>query len=129
MRKLTMILMLLAIAVFACEGPVGPPGDQGIQGDQGIPGEDGAPGQDGAVIITVYGSISNSNYDGDWMEISSSYVGEEDVIQLYVSPDSELWAWRHVEGLQVTNSAVAFYDPGRDYLGYDFLLKIIKDQS
>ncbi len=132
MKKLSFLLVITLLA-FACEGKQGPigltgsDGEQGEQGEQGPGGPQGPPGESGATIIYVYGTISWGDYSGDFIRIYSSYLAEEDVVQVYVSADPAVYAWRCVDEIQLTNGLVYVYDFWVDYLGYDYMVKIIKN--
>ncbi len=64
MKKILWLLVL----ILACEGPMGPQGEQGLtgqQGEQGLPGEQGEPGV--ANISVVNFSVSSTQ----WISIDS----------------------------------------------------------
>ena len=131
MKKLS-LFVLLAFLLFACEGkqgPVGPIGPQGDQGDQGDPGLQGPPGESGATIIYLTGVVSNGNYNASFIEIISTYIETEDIVQVYMTPDQSLYAWLLIYDIQIMEGAVGIYDPSHVYLGFDYMVKIIKSSG
>ncbi len=135
MKRSIILALLLALVSLGCEGdtgPAGPAGETGADGPQGPTGPTGPtgpPGEDGAVIIHVYGTISISDYQGNLINILSSYISDTDVVQLWMSSDPALWAYQFIEDVQLTNGRVYVYDPLQDYLGWEYVLMIIKDSG
>ncbi len=132
MKKLSFLLVITLLA-FACEGkqgPIGPAGadgEQGDQGEQGPTGPQGPDGESGATIIYEYGVISIGNYNGSFLEIFSSYLAAEDVVQLYMSPDQSIYTWMCIAEIQIVDGRLSLYDPSVLYLGFDYMIKIIKN--
>ncbi len=129
MKRILIAIMVLAFSGLACQGDVGPIGPAGQDGAEGATGPPGQPGEDGAVIISIYGSISNSDYENNFIYIESSYISDDDVVQLWMSSDAETWAYQFIEETYLTNGRVAVYDPYEEYLGWDYIVKIIKNQG
>jgi len=132
----TIIAILLACFLVACEGeqgamgPQGEVGEQGPQGEQGPIGPEGSPGEDGTVtVIYITGVVSNSLY-GTWddefyVNIYHSMIQEDAITQVYLSSDKDVYAWWLMDLWQLTNGAVYIYDPNKAFLGWDFMIKII----
>ncbi|OQX91012.1 MAG: hypothetical protein B6D58_09020 [candidate division Zixibacteria bacterium 4484_95] len=112
MKKLVVLLFL--VILFACEGKQGPMGPTGPSG---------------ATIIYITGVISNGDYEGDWIQFNNWYIEEDAVVQVYFSQDKDEYAWLFIEEFQLTRSIIYVYDPWREYLGYDYEIKIIKDSE
>ena len=119
MKKLN-FLFIIALLAFACEGKQGPMGPEGEQGPAGPPGESGA------TIIYEYGTISVGDYDGSYIEIYSTDLNEYDVVQFYVTPDQSVYAWLFVSEIELTDGLVYVYDPSHYFLGWQYMVKIIK---
>lgn len=134
MKKLSFLLVITLLA-FACEGkqgpigPAGPEGEQGQQGEQGPEGPEGPPGESGATIIYEYGVISIGDYSDNYIWIFSTYLDEDDVVQVYVTPDQSIYAWLCVSEIELTNGLVYVYDPLYGFLGWEYMLKIIKNSG
>jgi hypothetical protein len=124
--KKAAFLLLAVLFVFACEGDQGPMGPPGPQGEQGPPGP---AGEDGAVIIYEYGTVSIGDYSGSYVVIESGFLEETDVVQLYFSPDPDVWTWLMWPLIEITDGTVYAYDPDVDLLGMDYMLKIIKNME
>jgi hypothetical protein len=132
----TIIAILLACFLVACEGeqgamgPQGEVGEQGPQGEQGPLGPEGPPGSDGTVtVIYITGVVSNSLYtyeDGEfWIDIYHSMIQEDAITQVYLSSDKDVYAWWSLDSWQLTNGAIYIHDPNQVFLGWDFMIKII----
>jgi hypothetical protein len=117
----TFLLLLVSVFIlFSCEGKEGPMGPAGPQGE---PGPEGPPG---ATIIYEYGVVLNSDYSQDYIWLYSSYLEEEDVVQVYFSPNSNTYAWALEDQIELTNGLVYVYDSFQTYLGWEYMIKIIK---
>ncbi len=134
MKKLSFLLVITLLA-FACEGKqgtiglTGSDGEQGEQGDQGPGGPQGPPGESGATIIFDYGVILVGDYSNNYIWLFSSYLAEEDVVQVYVTPDQSLYAWLCASEIELTNGLVYVYDPSYNFLGWEYMIKIIKNSG
>ncbi len=132
MKKLSFLLVITLLA-FACEGKqgtiglTGSDGEQGEQGEQGPQGPEGPPGESGATIIYEYGVISIGDYSNNYIWIYSAYLDEEDVVQVYLSPDQSVYAWLLVPAIELTYGLVYVYDPSYTFLGFEYMIKIIKN--
>lgn len=89
MRRLLLVLSLIAIG---CEGPVGPAGPTGPQGIQGIQGDQGQPGRDGATGPQgpqgpegPQGPIGPKGDPLNWSDVIAEYRIEEAVYVVAVS--------------------------------------------
>ncbi len=111
MKKLSFLLVITLLA-FACEGKQGPVGPEGPRG---------------TTTILLSGIIANGDYDGSFCKIYSFYIDDEDVVQVYISSDRSQWSWTFVDDFRLADGRVSIYDPYRDYLGYDYEIKIIKE--
>lgn len=123
MKSAIILLLLPAIIFIACEGKQGPMGPIGFTGSMGPQGPPGEP----ATIIIVNGTVGTGNYNGNWLQIYSSYIHDEDLVILYLCADPDSWAWFIPdEALNLTDGRVSINDQFRDYLGYDYMVKIIQ---
>ena len=112
MKKLSLVLIITLLA-FACvekQGPVGPEGPRGTR------------------TIILSGVIANGHYDGSFCRIYSPDIYDEDVVQVYISEDHTPWYWTFVYDFRLSHGRVSIYDPERDYLGYNYKIKIIKEE-
>ncbi len=119
MKKLS-FLVLIALLTFACEGKQGPVGPQGEQGTDG---------ESGATIIYESGVIVIADYESSYIVIYTAYIDETDVVQVYLSPDQAIYTWFCVSEIELTDGRVFILDPGFAYLGYDYMVKIIKSSG
>ena len=131
---LVLCLLVLALSFIGCEGPegpVGPQGSQGLPGNDGEPGEDGQPGPEGppgVAIIPISGVISIGNYQGnpDFARVEDYRIGENDVVQVFVTSDPTVYAWSFWPLYAVQPGWVSIYDPDHDLIGYHYLILVIK---
>jgi hypothetical protein len=145
-RHFWLILWLAYICLIVpnCEGPQGPGGPAGTEGAQGVagpPGGDGAPGPQGPAgpqgdqgppginFVTFQGTITSGHYDGDWIQLVNSQIAEGDFVNAYVSPDQSVWAWQSIYDYQYTNLVIWIYDPDQYWLGYDYLVCLMKNYT
>lgn len=76
MHTLRILNVLLAVVILAaCEGPVGPHGDQGPRGEQGPPGVEGPPGEQGPKGDPGPGEVLVATYSlaPDRVEVLNAY--------------------------------------------------------
>ncbi len=131
MKKLS-FLILIALLTFACEGkqgPVGPSGSDGEQGQQGEQGPEGPPGESGPIMIYVSGAIVIADYESSYIVIYTASIDETDVVQVYLSPDQDVYSWLCISEIEITDGRVFIFDPGFAYLSWDYMVKIIKSSG
>ena len=116
MKKLS-FLILIALLTFACEGKQGPVGPQG------------ADGESGATIVYESGVIVIADYESSYIVIYTAYIDETDVVQVYLSPDQDVYSWLCISEIEITDGRVFIFDSGFEYLGYDYMVKIIKSSG
>ena len=116
-------LLVAALMLLSCEGKQGPVGPEGPAGPAGPAGEDGA------TIIYEYGTVSIGDYNSGYIIIDSDFLEETDVVQIYFSPDPDVWTWAMWPLFEITDGTIYVYDPDVDLLGYDYMLKLIKDMG
>lgn len=121
--KRVWLVGLVALILFACEGKQGPMGPEGPAGPPGPAGEDGA------TIIYDYGTVSIGDYSGSYVVIDSDFLEETDVVQIYFSPDPDIWSWAMWPLFEITDGTIYVYDPDVALLGFDYMLKIIKNMQ
>jgi hypothetical protein len=109
-----LIVLLFLVILFSCEGK------QGLMGPTG---------PSGATIIYITGVISNSDYEGNWIQFNNWFIEEDAVVQVYFSQDKDEYTWFFIEEFQLTHRNIYVYDPWREYLGYDYEIKIIKNNE
>ena len=110
--------LLVILLLLACEGKQGP---------MGPPGPEGPEGPSGAAITFIYGVISSSLYDQGWIDIEQWQINDEDIIQVYLSPDSQLYTWGLLGSFMLDENHIYIYDPDQDFLLFDYMIKIIHD--
>jgi hypothetical protein len=114
MRKVASVLAL-CLLLLACKGKQGPMGPAGPQGPPG------------AAITCVTGIITVTKYEGGFLVLVDEAISPEEFIQVFVTPDSDEWAWLLIESFQVLEGALAIYDPARDFMGYEYMILIIEN--
>jgi hypothetical protein len=82
MKKLKLLFApILAIALFACQGPQGPPGFDGFDGEDGIDGKDAVFG----TVFEIEGSFSEGNEYTLFYEFPQTFeVFESDLVLVYI---------------------------------------------
>ncbi len=123
MKKVIIAILFLCF-LLACEGDRGPMGPVGPQGPPGDEGPQGLPGED-VQIISIVGQISNSRYYG-FFEIWNSIIRADDVVDVYVGPDTQIIAWASCEHAYGDGFAL-IYDPDYSLTGWYYLVRIIRN--
>lgn len=118
MKRFIIILALPAILLLACEGKQGPIGPQGPQGPSGSTGD---------LVHTISGTVSNSQYSGNYINIYTSYAHTYSIIQVCVNQDPNVWAWRQIDQIWIIEGRIGIYDPNRDFVGWDYLINIVEN--
>lgn len=130
--RLVILALTICLLLFSCEGKQGPMGPQGLQGEQGLAGPQGIPGadgEDGAAITYVIGTVSISDYNGDYVEIESAAINAGNIIQIYMTPDSEQYSWIIIDVFEVIPGGVGIYDPDVILMGWEYMVMIIENNS
>ena len=122
MKKI--ILALCFLLFLACEGPVGPQGEQGLQGGQGPQGEQGLQGIQGGrgeqgpagvdgTEVLVFSREGNLNDTGDAIETFQNVDSKRTSTQCWLAPASlyELNAW-------IPSSSCSIEQYGNDHVVY-----------
>ena len=128
MKTLTIVLtiILLLCLSLSCEGDRGPMGPTGRQGPTGNEGPQGPPGE-GVQIISIIGQINNSRYYG-FFEIWNSIIRADDVVDVYVGPDTQIIAWASCEHAYGDGFAL-IYDPDYSLVGWYYLVRIVRNPA
>jgi hypothetical protein len=112
------VILLPAMVIMACEGKQGPMGPQGPQGPSGAP------------ILYYNGHISAQDYDPyGYVQIEHYLIEEQDVIQVYLSPDPDYYTWMFMPLYEITDGTIYLYDPDHTFEGWEYMVMIIKNSE
>jgi hypothetical protein len=116
MRKIAFVLAL-SLLFISCSGKTGPTGPQGPRGDSG------------ASIIYIIGIFSSADYHGSTIWIDDLNIEEDAIVEVFASQDKDVYAYLNIADFQLTNSRIYILDAAHDYLGYDYMIKIIPNSG
>ena len=108
------------------DGQDGEDGEDGEDGDDGQDGDDGEDGEDGVPIILISGRINSGDYVGDFAVVYDDRIAINDVVQVYLNLDPDRNAWVFMPLFAVTSGSIGIYDPDYDYIGYLYIILVIK---
>ncbi|MEE9552813.1 MAG: hypothetical protein V3W18_00840 [candidate division Zixibacteria bacterium] len=112
---------MLVLLIFACEGKQGPIGPQGPAGPEG---------SSGAPILYYDGLISAQTYDQyGYINIEHYLITDEDVVQVYFSPNPNVYTWLSIPLFELTDGGIYVYDPDHTFEDWQYLIMIIKDND
>lgn len=131
MKKLKLLLApIIAIALFACEGPAGPPGFDGLDGLDGLDGQDGVNilGQ----VVEIEGTFSNDNDYSLFFEFPQDIeVFESDLVLVYIlfdqvdDPDGgdPIDVWRLLPQTRILDQGLLQYNYDHTFLDVSIFLE------
>jgi len=137
MKKLKLLLApIVAIALFACEGPQGPPGFDGLDGLDGLDGQDGVNilGQ----VVEIEGTFSTENDYSLFYEFPQSVeVFESDLVLVYIlfeqvdDPDGgdPIDVWRLLPQTRILDQGLLQYNFDHTFLDVSIFLESDFDLS
>ena len=108
------ILMFLFISCSGKTGPTGPAGPRGYSG---------------ATIIYVIGVISSGQYHGSTIWIENPNIEEDAIVEVFASPDKNTYAYQNIYDFELTHTRIYISDGSMQYLGYDYMVKIIPNSG